>query len=313
MKYEVKIYHPDGVALIEETAQLVELADGFKFAEGPLWHPDGYLLISDIPQNKIFRLYLNGVMHVPLYNSGGMYIVHTHLSDMIGSNGLALDRENNIILCQHGSHCIARIDRLNNITNLCCSYNGKPFNSPNDVIVKSDGAIFFTDPPYGLKDQKLNPAFFQPNGGVYRYFNNKISLLSADMDYANGLCFSKDERFLFVSSNHPDEKIIYKYELSAQNQILHKEIFAFINADGIKTDPFDNLFAATAEGIVILSPRGEKLALIMLPEMATNIAFGGENNSLLFITTPSKVYYIKMNYSGNRKYYYNPFDSCEKN
>jgi len=102
---------------------------------------------------------------------------------------------------------------------LCSSFNGKPFNSQNDIVIKSDGAIFFTDPSYGLCNQALNPAVFQHHRGVYRFFDNQLSLPGTDLKYPNGLCLSNDERYLFVSSNHPDEKIIYQYELSVYGEI----------------------------------------------------------------------------------------------
>lgn len=308
MKNTVKIYHPEAVNLFNENTVITELSSGFKFADGPLWHPEGYLMISDLPQNRIFQLYRNGVIHVPLYNSGGMFILYTHLSEMIGSNGLALDKEQNLVFCQHGSHGIAKMDKAKNITQLCSSFNGKPFNSPYDIVLKSDGAVFFTDPPYGLKNQVLNPGIFQPHSGLYRYFDNQVSLLSTDLKYPNGLCFSKDEKYLFLSSNHPEEKIIYKYEFSAYGKIIRKNIFAYINAAGIKIDRYNNLYAATNEGVVILSPKGEKLALIELNGLTTNIAFGGNEESLLFVTTPFAVYYLQLDYNPARSIKNKPFE-----
>lgn len=301
MNSSIKIYHPDAISIFEENTAVNLLAEGFKFAEGPLWHPDGYLLLSDTPVNRIFAVFLNGVMNEYLHHSGGHYIVHTHLSNMIGSNGLALDKHDHIIFCQQGNHSITKMDKAKHIVPLCTSYNGKPFNSPNDVALKSNGAIFFTDPPYGLKGQVLHPRIFQPHAGIYMFYNNQVKMIDCELNYPNGLCFSTDERYLFVSSNHPDEKVIYRYELDEKGKIEDKQLFAKMNADGIKMDRFNNLFAATGEGVVLLSQDGKKIATLKLPEMATNIAFGGNRNELLFITTPSAVYYLQLKYNHNLK------------
>ncbi len=313
MKKNIKIYHPDGINFFGEKSLLTELAAGFSFAEGSLWHPDGYLLLSDIPANCMYEVYPDGTTQVRLQQSGGKDLQYAQLSDMTGSNGLAMDKNRNIIFCQQGNHSIAKMDAAKNITQLCSSYNGRPFNSPNDVVVKSDGAVFFTDPPYGLKDQVLIPSLFQPHAGLYRFYNNQVTLLSKDLNFVNGLCFSKDEKYLFAGSNHPDEKILYRYTLSSFGEIIHKDIFAFINADGIKMDVHNNLYAATGEGVLILSPNGEKLALIQTPAMATNIALGGCNNSVLFITTPNKVYYVEMEYNPLRKFNSNALSNNDNN
>ncbi len=292
MQNMTQIYHPDGVYLFTKNPVITKLASAFRFADGPLWHPEGYLMLSDINLDRIFQIYLNGIVHVPLYNSGGRCILYKKLSDMIASNGLEVNEEENLIFCQHGNHGISKMVKAKNILRLCSSLDGNLFNSANDIVVKSDGAIFFTDPPYGIKTQALNPSVFQSHNGLYRFFNNQLSLIVTDLKYPHGLCFSEDERHLLVSSNHPDEKKIYKYELSADGEIIHKEIFAYINADGIKMDKHNNLYAATNDGVVILSPDGEKLAHIELNDMPTNITFGGEDESLLFITTPEAVFYL---------------------
>lgn len=301
MSNPVKIYQPEAINIFEENTTIHQLATGFRFAEGPLWHPDGFFLFSDTPANRIFSIYLNGIMNEYLHHSGGHYIVHTHLSDMIGSNGLALDKHNHLVFCQQGNHSIAKMDKAKHITRLCTSYNGKPFNSPNDVVIKSDGAIFFTDPPYGLKGEVLHPRIFQPHAGLYKFFDNQVTLVNKDLNYPNGLCFSQDEKCLFVSSNHPDEKIIYRYDCSASGKISNRQVFARMNADGIKTDRYDNLLCATSDGVVILSREGKKIASIKLPSMATNLAFGGSKNDILFITTPDSVYHLQMKYTGDAK------------
>ncbi len=289
----VQILQAEGRNFFGPSAALKVLASGFRFADGPLWHPGGYLLFSDTAANKIFQVYLNGVMHVLVHQSGGPCITFTHLSDMTGSNGLALDKSNNVVFCQHGNHGIARLEEKN-LTQLCTSFNGRPFNSPNDLTLNAAGDIYFTDPPYGLKDELLNPEVFQPQSGVYVFKNNQVVLLATDLNFPNGLCFSQDEKHLFVCSNHKDEKMILKYDVDNDGLLTNKTVFANINADGLKTDIHNNVFAATREGVIILSPNGNKLAQINLPQMATNVAFGGLKKELLFITTPSTIYQVSM-------------------
>jgi len=294
MKETVIFYERKAADLFRQKPTLKRLATGFQFAEGPLWHPKGYLLFSDVKANRIFQLFLSGVIHVLCERSGSQYVCGKYLSEMIGSNGLALDIDGNVVFCQHANHAIAKMNNCKDVFKLCTSYNGKPFNSPNDLAVRSDGAIFFTDPPYGLKKEVLNPGIFQPHSGVYKFHNNEVCLLSADFNYPNGICFSHDERYFFVGSNHPEEKRIIKFMLSSKGAVMSKQIFAHINADGIKTDIFDNLYAATEKGILLISPEGKQLALIPLPEPATNVAFGGPDQNLLFITTYHSIYSIEM-------------------
>ncbi len=266
------------------------LATGFSHATGPVWHPGGYLLFSTSANNKIFQLFENKVMHVYLPNSGGMYISHQHLSELTGSNGLALDEELNLIFCQHGSHGIAKMDKEKNVVQLCGSYNGRPFNSPADLTIKSNGAIYFTDPSFGLKGKKLNEDIFQPFAGVYRYYNNSVSLLINDLSCPAGICFSPDEKYLYVSNNAADEPYIFRYRLTATGAIMGKQQFARINAGGIKTDKLGNLYAATGKGIVVLDENGNERINISLPERPTNIAFGGNTGKTIFITTAKSVF-----------------------
>jgi len=295
MKEPVIFYDQQAADLFRQKPTPKRLATGFQFAEGPLWHPQGCLLFSDVKANRIFQLFLSGVIHVWCERSGSQYVCGKYLSEMIGSNGLALDTNGDLVFCQHANHSIAKMTKGKDVFKLCTSYDGRPFNSPNDLAIRSDGAIFFTDPPYGLRKEVLNPGIFQSHSGIYKFQNNQVCLLSADFNYPNGICFSKDERHLFVGSNHPDEKRIIKFTLSLKGSIMSKQIFAHMNADGIKTDIFNNLYAATDKGIVILSPEGKQLALIPLPEPATNITFGGPDQNLLFITTYHSIYSVEMN------------------
>ncbi len=295
MKDGIIIYQQEAGDLFRQKTSAKRLATGFQFAEGALWHPNGYLLFSDVKANRIFQLFLSGVIHVLRERSGSQYVCGKYLSEMVGSNGLALDSNGELVFCQHANHSIAKMNKHKDVFKLCSSYNGRPFNSPNDLAIRSDGGIYFTDPPYGLQQEALNPEVFQPHAGIYLFRDNQVTLLSTDLNYPNGICFSADERYLFVSSNHPDEKMIMKYLVSSKGIVLSKQVFAPVNADGIRTDAFNNLYAATNKGVLILSPQGKELALIPLPEPATNLTFGGPDKNLLFITTYHSIYSVEIN------------------
>jgi gluconolactonase len=276
-----------------------KIATGFEFTEGPCWHPDGYLIFSDIPANKIFKL-SSGKVEVFLDNSGMVFSDTSLLSDHIGSNGIAMDLDGNIIICQHGNHAIASLDRYGHISILANEYEGKPFNSPNDLIVRSDGTIFFTDPPYGLKEQVLNSSAFQPHAGVYLLNEGVVKLLSTRLRYPNGVCLSMEEKRLFVSSNHPDEPELWQFRISRDGHILDQEIFVHRNADGILCDIHDNLYLATHEGVVILSSAGEHIATITLDEIPSNLCWGGRDRTVLYVTARTSVYSIENLWKPNK-------------
>lgn len=266
----ITIYEP---GLLEaDSIRIEEVAKGFRFTEGPVWHPDGFLLFSDTPANQVWQLFPDGKRQVYLHNSGFRGTDTSQLSDMIGSNGLAITADRSLIICQHGNHAIARLHK-GKLTTLVDRYNDRPFNSPNDVALHADGSIWFSDPPYGLRDQVLYPDEFQPNGGVYRYQEGVITRVCSDMQYSNGVCFSPDHAKLYVSSNHPDEATLWQYDLSATGEVTNRSVLIRQNADGIKTDGKGNLYLCTDDGILVVSPEGEKIALIHLSESPANMAF----------------------------------------
>ncbi|MEO6313839.1 MAG: SMP-30/gluconolactonase/LRE family protein [Chitinophagaceae bacterium] len=267
-------------------------AKGFKFTEGPVWHPEHFFLFSDTPANRIYKLTTTGILSVFLENSGLHHSAVDDLSDQVGSNGLAFDKSNNLLICQHGDHAIALLNKRKELEVLVSMYKGRPFNSPNDIIARSDGTIFFTDPPYGLSAQVLNVEKFQPRAGIYKYDFNKLELVGEELKYPNGLFFSADEKTLFVSSNHPDEKYILKYKSFSDGSIDYEGVFLDENADGMTTDKADNIYLATNEGILIVSTKGKRLGFIVLDETPSNLVWGGTDNEILFVTARSAVYFI---------------------
>jgi gluconolactonase len=274
-----------------DSIRVEEFASGFEFTEGPAWHGDGYLLFSDTPANKIWQIFADGRKQVWLDPAGLLHDDVSNLSDMVGSNGLAFDQGGRLLICQHGEHAISRLEKNGKLTVLCNEYEGRSLNSPNDLVVHSNGAIYFTDPPYGLKDQILNPSRHQRFAGIYRYSNDQLLLLNDDLRYPNGICLSPDEKFLYVSSNHPEEPLILKFSLSPAGDMGTESILIEQNADGITTDKRGNLLLCTDKGVLVVSPSGLRIALISLPQSPTNIVWHS-NKTELYITARKSIYKI---------------------
>jgi gluconolactonase len=206
----------------------------------------------------------------------------------IGSNALAYDHEGDLLICQHGGHGIAKYHGKS-LQPFIQTYNNKPFNSPNDLVLHNDGRLYFSDPPYGLKDGKLNSGKFQPLAGVYCWKENEVQLICDKYQYPNGVCLSNDQKTLYICSTKEYEKFVSIYDTN--NRFI--KIFAEENGDGIEVDRFDNIYLCNKDGIIILDHKGDRLALIELPKMPANICWGGKDMSDLFITARENVFWIK--------------------
>ena len=261
------------------------IASDIGFAEGPVWHPDGFLLFSDVLNNRILKL-KDGKLEFFMENSGLNDEPKEHHHEQIGANGLVIDNEGNLVMCQHGNHAISRLGRDGKFEILVDNYNNKPLNSPNDLCIGPEGEIIFSDPPYGLKDQELLPEIAQPHAGVYKWQNNKLELLFSELGFPNGVCFSPDYKYLFIGTNKPEEKGIRRFEY-VNGQIRNGAIFVEENADGIKTDKKGNLYLATMQGIKVVSAEGEVIRKIETPAMATNLLI---HEPFMYITTEKVVY-----------------------
>jgi gluconolactonase len=266
------------------------LAGDCKFTEGPVWNEEGFYLFSDITANCIYRIQPGKKKEIFIENSGIDDPSDPDLKpDQVGSNGLAYDGSGNLLVCQHGSH---RVSRYNNqrLEPLISRYNGKPFNSPNDIIVHKSGKIYFSDPPYGLKDGVLNSDRYQPTGAVFCWEGGKTSMVCDSYQYPNGVCLSPDGSKLYISSNKPFEKFISILE-TATDRLLG--IAAEENSDGIKCDTLGNLWLANQDGILVLDPAGKRLALIRLPSVPANLCWGGPKKKDLFVTARESVFLIR--------------------
>ena len=284
------INNDSALQFINPDFEIETLANDCLFTEGPVWNANGFYLFSDIPANVIYKISSGSKKEVFLNNSGTDYPNDPDIKpDQAGSNALAYDAEGDLLICQHGGHGIARY-RDGMIEPYISSFLGRPFNSPNDFIIHSDGRIFFSDPPYGLKDGKLNPEKFQPLAGVYYWKNGEFRLICDKYQYPNGVCLSPDEHTLYICSNKPFEKFVSEYD---PHTCKFKKIFTEETSDGIECDRAGNVYLCNKDGIIICNAAGERLARIQLPTVPANICWGGKNNNDLFITARQNIFLIR--------------------
>jgi gluconolactonase len=270
--------------------EIQTLAGDCLFTEGPVWNTEGYYLFSDITANAVYKIIPGKNKEVFISHSGTEYESDGDVKPgQAGSNGLAYDRSGTLLVCRHGSHSIAKWEG-NKFQPFIFSYNNKPFNSPNDLIVDANGSVFFSDPPYGLKEGKLNPEKFQPLGGVYCFENGEARLICDKYQYPNGVCITPDGKELYICSNKPFEKFISVYAIET---LQFKRILAEENSDGIKCDRSGNVYLCNKDGIIILNNEGRRLGLVQLETIPANICWGGKNLKDLFITARENVFLVK--------------------
>lgn len=299
---------PEIDALVPANAQVEKVADGFVFTEGPVWTPDsgGQLIFSDIPGNRVYRW---------SETDGVQIVLDTVTPDdvpagpMRGSNGLTLDEEGRLILCEHGNRRVSRLEDNGSRTTLADQFEGKRLNSPNDIVYHSSGAIFFTDPPYGLKGKDKDPAKELPYNGIFRLDQDgSLSLLTRDQALPNGLAFSPDERTLYVSnSDWPQNALLMQYPVLDDLSLGEGSVFFDTSymigdkyngtPDGLKLDTAGNIFTTGPGGVLILDPDGKHLGTIVVPEVVANVGWGDDGRSL-FMTATTGLYRIKLSADG---------------
>ena len=282
---------PAGIDDLVESGEPENIATGFKNTEGPVWHPDGYLLFSDINGDTIYKWSPDGKVE-KFRSPSGM------------SNGLTFDIQGRLIACEHGNRRVSRTEKDGTVVTLYNKYKGKRLNSPNDVVVKSDGSIYFTDPPYGIDPRygKLGKKelSFQ---GVYRILpDGKIlELLVKDLYRPNGLAFSPDEKILYVADCEGLDRLL-AYDIRHDGTLANRRIFVSQGVgypDGIKVDVKGNLYVTTNRPyVMIFDNTGKHLGNIDTPEITRNCAFGGPENKTLLITAMTSVYRVKLKNPG---------------
>lgn len=296
-------------ALIPPGARIERLAEGFGWSEGPVWISEGrYLLLSDVPGNRMHRWSERDGLSVFLEPSGYSG-PPTDIFREPGSNGLIRGPGNTILLADHGNRAVARLDlRTKAKTLLATHYQGKRFNSPNDLALAADGSIYFTDPPYGLEKLNESPHKELPFNGVYRLRpTGEVDLLDDSLTFPNGIILSPNGRTLYVAVSDPDRAIIHAYDVAADGGVSGKRTFADMTAlvnqglkglpDGMAVDRAGNLFATGPGGVHVFSPAGVRLGRIDTGTAIANCAFG-EDGRTLFLASHSFLARIRTSTSG---------------
>ncbi len=292
--------------IISPSTKLFQLADGFSFTEGPAWvnDGDGYLLFSDPNNNAVYRLTRDGDVGVYLTKSGytgeniGEY-------GQPGSNGLTLDEQGRLTLCQHGNRRVVRIEKNGLTTVLADQWEGRRLNSPNDLVYRSDGTLFFTDPPFGLPKQHDDPRREIPHSGVYAVRAGKAQLVTKDFTGPNGLAFSPDEKFLYVGNWDAKKKVVNRYPVNADGTLGPGELFYdMTNApgddaiDGVKVDERGHVYVSGPGGLWILDTTGKHLGTVRGPEHPHNMAWGDADCRTLYLAAQTGIYHLRLNIAG---------------
>lgn len=272
--------------LVAPEAQVEVLATGFNWSEGPVWR-DGRILFSDVPENTVFG-WGEGerAASVVLKPSGSLS------GDGQGSNGLAVDAAGRLILCQHGERRLARLEKDGRFTVLADRHQGRRFNSPNDLVIARSGAIFFTDPPYGMKKGEEPDA---PYHGVYRLdADGKVSLIIDDVRWPNGIALSPDEKRLYLAVSDKDDTRVLAYDLQADGSVQNGRVFFAAQAlksatrkggcDGLKVDTQGNVWTTGPGGVLVISKEGRHLGSILTGVPTGNCAWGGPQRDTLYVT-----------------------------
>ena len=279
--------------LVPENAKLTRHCTGMAWSEGPIYVADGdYLLWSDIPNDRIMRW--SDADGCSVFRQPANY-----------TNGHYLDRQNRLVSCEHGGRRISRTEPDGTVTTLVYNYRGMRLNSPNDLVVKSDGTIWFTDPPYGiLSDYEGHKAESELGANyVFRFdpATGDLEIVADDFDRPNGICFAPDETVLYVAdSGQPAH--VRAFDVVGGRELVNSRVFAEVRpglADGFRVDVLGNLFTSAYDGIQVYSPDAELLGKLLVPEERTaNCTFGGPDKRRLFITADKSLYSIHLNTQG---------------
>jgi gluconolactonase len=310
-------------ALVSADAKVETVKSGFGFTEGPVWvqkGKEGYLLFTDIPGNVIWKLTPEGKASVYLSNVGyngpevwrwgGIQNNGYDRNDpkfeefaMIGADGLALDRQDRLIIATFAGRSLMRIEKDGKRTVLADNYEGKRFGGPNDVVVKRDGAIYFTDTYGAFRLRDKDPRRELMFNAVYRWKDGKLTRVVDDMAATNGLAFSPDEKYLYVNGSR--DNYVNRYEVRADGTLANGKLFIDMRketdrgiTDGLRVDTKGNLYETAPGGVWVISPEGKHLGTIRAPEQSTNIGFGDADKKTLYIAARTSIYKIRVNTPG---------------
>ncbi len=309
-------------SLIPSDAKLERVATGFKWTEGPVWIHAGYLLFAEIPSDSIRKWTPEASASIFLQPSGYKGSASSYGGPESGSNGMTLDARGRLTVAGHAQRDVYRLETMNpkgQITILANAYQGKRLNSPNDLVYRSDGSLYFTDPPYGLRTQSDNdPQKELKVNGVYRLpgatdrpagsapDNTKLQLLITDLPRPNGIAFSPDQGVLYVNNSEP-RKIWRRYRVNPDGSLADGRLFYDASSDkrpgapdGMKVDHQGNVYSAGPGGVWVFSPDGKHLGTIDMPERTGNLTFGDKDGKTLYIAASSSIYRMRVNVAGIR-------------
>jgi len=318
MPLKVDRRDPAVAGIVPADARLQRVATGFKWLEGPVWE-NGCLYFADIPGNAI-RKWTPGAGVTTLLSPSGYKGAAPYGGPEPGSNGMTHDVDGRLTVAGHAQRDVYRFESLKPggaITILADSYEGKRLNSPNDLVYKSDGALYFTDPPYGLRTQSDSDREKQLKvNGVYRLAralehkagappaNSDLRLLVTDLPRPNGIAFSPDEKYLYVDNSEP-KKIWMRYRVQPDGSLTEPKLLYDATSDkrpgapdGMKVDEQGNIYSAGPGGVWIFSPEGKVLATLEIPERVSNVVWGGADRKTLYITASSSIYRVRLNLPG---------------
>lgn len=299
--------------VIAPNARIEKLASGFQFTEGPMWHK-GELWFSDLRGNKVYSVSPQGKLTVRLDRAGGVDSFDSRYYR--GSNGIVPSPDGGLLVAQHSGHRIIKVDDKMQVTSFIDKFEGKPLNSPNDMVYAQDGGLYFSDPPYfyadpvsGKVDPDKAPGKVQATNNVYHYKNGKLTAVIRDLPRPNGVALSPDGKTMYVA-NTENPKTLWRYDVRPDGTVTNKRQFANWNSDnrvglpdGVKVDTQGNVYASGPGGIRILSPQGKELGQINLPEDAANFAFGGADLKTLYITASTGIYRVNLATAGLKPMY----------
>jgi gluconolactonase len=292
MQSDYEIIQPNFRELLLGNCQLEKLYTGTRWAEGPCYFADGnYFIWSDIPNNRMLR-WVEG-LPVEAFRIPSNY-----------SNGNTRDRQGRLVSCEHGTRRVTRTELDGSITVLADAYQGKRLNSPNDVVVKSDGSVWFSDPPYGiLSDYEGYKSPSELDGNyVFRVdpHTREVRVVADDFDKPNGLAFAPDEKILYIADSGAPRHL-KAYDVIDGQSLGKPRVFAECDAgifDGLRLDTNGNIWASTRAGINVYAPSGELRGKIRVPEAVANLTFGGPKKNRLFITATTSLYSVFVNARG---------------
>ena len=290
-------------SLVPAGAVVEKVAGGFQFTEGPLWRSsEGRLWFSDVVGNVLRAVTPTGQVEVLIEHAAGHSTAPA--GSYIGPNGLLAESSGTVLMAQHFNRQIVRVAADRQTTTVVDRFEGKRLNSPNDLAYGPGGALYFTDPPFGLVGQDSDPAKELDFNGVFRFADGKITALVRDLGRPNGIAFSPDQRTMYVSNTEATRKVIMSYAVAADGTVSNARVFADGTADtapgmpdGLKVDTQGNVYATMPGGVWVIAPDGKHLGTLTAPEVAANVGWGDDGKTL-YITAETGVYRVKLTAAG---------------